>query len=206
MTQNRVVPHMGTRTYLSAVSNCSNTTLVRQAAQGDQSAWTQLVDRYDGVVRSVAGSFRLQAADISDIAQTTWLRLVQNLHTIRDPERLVGWLAVTATRESLSLLRRASSHDLGSMVEKTPDPDPAIDPEASVAARDAAGHLWAAVNELPPRQQGLLIALFRDELDSYDEVATKCAMPRGSIGPTRARALSSLQRRLAERNLGPADL
>jgi hypothetical protein len=74
---------MGTRTYLSAVSNCSNTTLVRQAAQGDQSAWTQLVDRYDGVVRSVAGSFRLQAADISDIAQTTWLRLVQNLHTIR---------------------------------------------------------------------------------------------------------------------------
>jgi DNA-directed RNA polymerase specialized sigma24 family protein len=92
------------------------------------------------------------------------------------------------------------------MVEKTPDPDPAIDPEASVAARDAAGHLWAAVNELPPRQQGLLIALFRDELDSYDEVATKCAMPRGSIGPTRARALSSLQRRLAERNLGPADL
>jgi RNA polymerase sigma factor (sigma-70 family) len=203
---NRVEPHMGTRTNLSAVSNCSNTTLVQQATQGDQSAWTQLVDRYDGVVRSVARSFRLQGADISDVAQTTWLRLVQNLHTIRDPERLAGWLAVTATRESLSLLRRASTHDLGSMVEKAPDPDPAIDPERSVAARDAAGHLWATVNKLPPRQQRLLIALFRDELDSYDEVATKCAMPLGSIGPTRARALSSLQRKLAERGLGPADL
>jgi RNA polymerase sigma factor (sigma-70 family) len=206
MTENRVVTHMGTRSYLNTATSCSNTTLLEQAGQGDQLAWKQLVDRYDGVVRSVAGSFRLQAADVSDIAQTTWLRLVQNLHTVRDPERLVGWLAITATRESLALLRRASRHDLGATVEKTPDPDPAIDPEASVATRDAAHHLWATLNELPPRQQQLLIALFRDELDSYDEVATKCAMPLGSIGPTRARALSSLQRRLAERGLGPADL
>jgi RNA polymerase sigma factor (sigma-70 family) len=197
---------MATQTYLSTASNCSNTTLLEQAAQGDQLAWTQLVDRYGGVVRSVASSFRLQKSDVSDIAQTTWLRLVQNLHTIRDPERLVGWLAVTATRESLSLLRRASRHDLGWLVENTPDPDPSIDPEASAAASDAAHHLWATLNELPPRQQQLLMALFRDELDSYDEVATKCAMPIGSIGPTRARALSNLRRRLAERGLGPADL
>jgi RNA polymerase sigma factor (sigma-70 family) len=197
---------MGTRTYLSAASDCSTTTLLEQATQGDQLAWTQLVDRYDGLVRSVAGSFRLQASDISDITQTTWLRLLQNLHTIRDPERLAGWLAVTATRESLSLLRRASRHDLGTMVEQIPDPDPAIDPESSVAARDEARHLWATLNELPPRQQQLLIALFRDELNSYNEVATKCAMPLGSIGPTRARALASLQRRFAERGLGPADL
>jgi RNA polymerase sigma factor (sigma-70 family) len=206
MTENRVVPHVATRTYLNTASNCDNETLLEQAAQGDQLAWKQLVDRYDGVVRSAAGSFRLQAADVSDIAQTTWLRLVQNLHNIRDPERLAGWLAITATRESLSLLRRASGHVLGWMVENTPDPDPAIDPEASVTARDSAHHLWAMLNELPPRQQQLLIALFRDELHSYDEVAAKCAMPVGSIGPTRARALSRLQCRLAERGLGPADL
>jgi DNA-directed RNA polymerase specialized sigma24 family protein len=48
--------------------------------------------------------------------------------------------------------------------------------------------------------------LFREELDSYNEVATRCAMPIGSIGPTRARALSRLRSRLAERGLGPANL
>jgi RNA polymerase sigma factor (sigma-70 family) len=197
---------MGTRTFLSATSNCSNTTLLEQAAQGNQLAWDQLFDKYDGLIRSVAGSFRLQAADISEIAQTSWLRLVQKLHTIRDPERLAGWLAVTAKRESLSILRRASRCDFEWMVEATPDPDPAIDPEGSVTAGDVARDLWAAVTELPPRQRLLLIALFRDELESYAEVAVKCAMPLGSIGPTRARALSSVQRRLAERNLGRADL
>ncbi len=204
MTRNRVVSHMTTRTYLSAGNVGSATTLLKQAAGGDQLAWRQLVDSYDGLVRSVAGSFRLQPADVYDVSQTTWLRLVQHLDTIRDPERLAGWLAVTATREALSILRQTSRHE--PMVQEPPDLDPAVDPESSVAAGDTARSLWAMVAELPPRQQRLIIALFREELDSYSEVAARCMMPIGSIGPTRGRALSHLQHKLAERNLGRADL
>jgi RNA polymerase sigma factor (sigma-70 family) len=200
--QNRVISDMSTQTYLSAGTGSSSTTLLEQAAHGDQLAWRQLVEKYDRLVRSVAGSFRLQAADVHDVAQTTWLRLVQNLHTIRDPERLAGWLTVTASRESLGVLRRASRY--APMVADSPDP--AVDTESSVTALDTADELWATVAELPPRQQRLLIALFREELKSYNEVAAHCAMPIGSIGPTRARALSHLQRKLAERGLGPADL
>ncbi len=195
---------MDTLTPLSAENGSSTTTLLERAAAGDQVAWTQLVDRYDRLVRSVAGSFRLQAADLHDVVQTTWLRLVQNLHGIRDPERLAGWLAVTARREALAILRQASRHE--PMVEEPTDPDPAVDPESSVAAGDAARLLWATVGELPPRQHRLIIALFREELDSYSEVAARCAMPIGSIGPTRGRALSHLQRTLADRDLGRADL
>ncbi|MGY1683308.1 RNA polymerase sigma factor [Geodermatophilus sp. SYSU D01176] len=197
---------MGTRTYLSAVTGCGNAMLLERAAQGEQSAWNELVDKYDAFVRSVAGSFRLQPADVHDVAQTTWLRLVQHLHTIRDPERLAGWLAMTASRQSLSLLRRASRCDLVAMVDETPDLDPAVDAPENAANRDAARDLWAAVAELSPRQRNLLIALFRDELDSYADVAAKCAMPIGSIGPTRARALFRLKRKLADRGLGPDDL
>jgi RNA polymerase sigma factor (sigma-70 family) len=193
---------MGTRMHLSAASECTNATLLEQAAHGDQLAWRQLVEKYDGFVRSVAASFRLQAADVHDVAQMTWLRLVQKLHTIRDAERLAGWLAVTASRESLAVLRQASRYEV--MSDETPDPT--VDTESSVMARDSARDLWATVAELSPRQQRLLIALFREELDSYNDVATYCAMPIGSIGPTRARALSHLQRRLAERGLGQADL
>jgi RNA polymerase sigma factor (sigma-70 family) len=195
---------MSTGSYLGAVTGCSNATLLERAGQGDQSAWRQLVDQYNGFVRSVAGSFRLQAADVHDVAQTTWLRLVQNLHTIRDPERLSSWLSVTATRESWSVLRKASTHDLTQTPDETPDS--AIDLETGVANRDAAQDLWGAVADLPVRQQVLIISLFREEAGSYNDVAAKCAMPIGSIGPTRARALSRLRGRLAERGLGPADL
>jgi RNA polymerase sigma factor (sigma-70 family) len=195
---------MGTRTYASSASGSGNATLLEEAAHGDQLAWRQLVERYERLVRSVAGSYGLQAADVYDVTQTTWLRLVQNLHTIRDPERLAGWLAVTASRESLSVLRQAARQK--PMVEDTADPDPGVDTESSVVARATAHDLWATVAELPPRQQQLLVALFLEELHSYDEVAARCAMPIGSIGPTRARALSQVRRRLADRSLGPDDL
>jgi RNA polymerase sigma factor (sigma-70 family) len=194
---------MSTVTDLAATDG-STTTLLERAGKGDQLAWRQLIDRYDGLVRWVARSFRLQSTDVHDVAQTTWLRLVQHLHTIRDPERLAGWLAVTATRESLSVLRRAAAHDLTETADQIPDP--AVDLESSAADRDTARTLWAAVSELPSRQQVLLLTLFREEVSPYTEVSTRCSMPIGSIGPTRARALVHLRRKLEERGLGSADL
>ncbi|MGR7026250.1 RNA polymerase sigma factor [Geodermatophilus sp. URMC 62] len=185
-----------------APRTCDNATLLARMADGDQSAWRQLVAEYDRLVRSVAASFRLQTADVHDVVQTTWLRLLQHVHTIRDPERLAGWLAVTATHESLAVLRRSSRVLPLPTVDETPDAT--ADPAREVADRDEARDLWAAVAELPPRQQRLLVALFREELDSYDEVAATCAMPIGSIGPTRGRALARLRVRLADRGLGPA--
>jgi RNA polymerase sigma factor (sigma-70 family) len=181
---------------------CDNATLLARMADGDQWAWRRLVDEYDGLVRSVAASFRLQTADVHDVAQTTWLRLLQNVRAIREPERLAGWLAVTASRESLAVLRRSSRLRPLPMVDETPDST--VDPARDVADRDEAQDLWAAVAELSPRQQCLLIALFRDELDSYNDVAARCAMPVGSIGPTRARALSRLRSKLTDRGMGPA--
>lgn len=62
---------MTTRDYLSAATGCSNAVLLERAGQGNQLAWHQLIGRYDGLVRSVAGSFRLQPADVSDVAQNT---------------------------------------------------------------------------------------------------------------------------------------
>ena len=195
---------MAPRTHPGTATGCSNAELLELAARGDQAAWGRLVEEYDGLVRSVARSFSLQAADVHDVAQTTWLRLVQHLHTIRDPEQLAGWLAVTARRESLSVLRTASRETPGSVVDETPDCT--VDLEGSVVDREVARELWASVDRLSPRQQQLLVALFREELDSYGEVAARCAMPVGSIGPTRARGLSRLRREITGRGLGPEDL
>jgi RNA polymerase sigma factor (sigma-70 family) len=195
---------MAPRTHLGTATGCSTTQLLESAARGDQAAWGRLVEEYDGLVRSVARSFRLQAADVHDVAQATWLRLVQHLHTIHDPERLAGWLAVTARREALSTLRKASREAPREMVDQPADSS--VDLEGSVVDREVARELWDSVDRLPPRQQRLLIALFREELDSYDVVAARCAMPIGSIGPTRARGLSRLRREITDRGLGPAEL
>jgi RNA polymerase sigma factor (sigma-70 family) len=180
-----------------------NATLLARMSEGDTFAWRRLIEKHERLIWSVAASFRLQTMDIQDVAQTTWLRLIQHGHTIHDPERLAGWLAVTATRECLAVLRRTGRQSLLAADEETPDPT--VDVARNAEDHDVARLLWAAVAELPPRQHSLVLALFRDDIRSYRDVAEKCALPIGSIGPTRARALSRLRRALDERGLRPDD-
>src|SRR4051812_41216888 len=101
---------MLTPTYLTSAEPASddNATLLARMADGDQFAWRRLIEKHERLIWSVAASFRLQRMDVQDVVQTTWLRLIQHGDTIRDPERLAGWLAVTAARESLAVLRGTS--------------------------------------------------------------------------------------------------
>src|SRR6266550_245386 len=83
------------------------TGLLEAAAGGDQDAWNTLVERYSRLVWAVARGHRLSQADAADVTQATWLRLVEHLDGIKEPERLGAWLATTARREALRQIRRA---------------------------------------------------------------------------------------------------
>src|SRR5438093_10754388 len=78
--------------------------LVRDAAAGSQHAWKTLVARFERLVWAVARAHRLNSADAADVVQTTWLRLVEHLGDVQEPERLGAWLATTARRECLRTL------------------------------------------------------------------------------------------------------
>jgi hypothetical protein len=71
-------------------------TLLEAARHGDQAAWDGLVARFNGLVWSIARGYRLDVADAHDAVQMTWLRLVENLNRISEPDRLAAWLATTA--------------------------------------------------------------------------------------------------------------
>src|SRR4051794_41433199 len=75
--------------------------LVHAAADGDQEAWDALVDRFAGLVWSIARAHRLSATDAADVSQTTWLRLVEHLGRIRDPERVGARLPSAARHQRL---------------------------------------------------------------------------------------------------------
>ena len=83
------------------MSRTTHGDLLQLAATGDQAAWNDLVDRFDQMVWSVARSFRLDDATAKDVSQTVWLKLIENISKIEDPERLPGWLATTCRREAI---------------------------------------------------------------------------------------------------------
>lgn len=174
--------------------------LVASARDGDEAAWQQLVDRHARLVWSVVRGFRLGQAEASDVAQTVWLRLVENLPGIRDPAGLPGWLATTARRESLRALRQARRevpHE-----RAVDDESPARDedsPEWHLLTTERQREVWRAVGTLSTRCQLLLRALAYGAGDSYAQISAALDMPIGSIGPTRSRCLHRLEVALEER-------
>ncbi|MGH3913193.1 MAG: RNA polymerase sigma factor [Pseudonocardiaceae bacterium] len=177
--------------------------LLSRARDGDSGAWTEIVRRYSSVVFGTVRSFRLQDADVLDAVQMTWLRLAENVRQVQFPDRLAGWLATTARRECLHILRQQAKH-APTMTEVMTDNivDPGVGPEQRVIDRDLQRTLWNLVAELPPQRRMLLRALFAENPRPYTELARTAGIPLGGIGPTRRRALKQLQRRLAEHDLG----
>jgi RNA polymerase sigma factor (sigma-70 family) len=172
--------------------------LVLAANAGDQQAWDELVDRFSGLVWAIARGHRLGAADAADVCQTTWLRLVEHLDRIRDPQHVGGWLATTARHECLRVIRRSNRElpedDLQTEYDATGEPVPS--PESVVLTNERRTLLWQALNQLSTRCQLLLRALAASPQPSYAEVSAALAIPVGSIGPTRARCLEHLRRQL----------
>jgi RNA polymerase sigma factor (sigma-70 family) len=168
--------------------------LVRAAASGNQHAWEGLVNEFSPLVLGVARAHRLSEADASDVAQTTWLRLVEHLERIQDPERVGGWLATTAWRESVRVQRRASKQIVTDRVPEPPA-DEDVTQRIVTAERDAA--VREAFHRLRGRDQALLRLLVSDPAPSYEQIGEILQMPVGSIGPTRARSLTRLRREAA---------
>ena len=176
----------------------TTTELVHAALHGDRDAWEAIVDRYDRLVWSVVRSFRLGDASSADVSQTVWLRLVENLDRIREPERLPAWLAATARNEALRTLRtarRAVPTELDDDVA-----DDSIEDVAETLIRDERlAQLAGAYRQISEDCQRLLRLLATDPPLDYDTIADIIGRPKGSIGPTRARCIAKLNRILEGR-------
>jgi RNA polymerase sigma factor (sigma-70 family) len=174
------------------VNRLTTAELLDAIGAGDQAAWAQLFSRYRGRVEGVVRSFRLREADGDDAIQRTWLRLVEHHRAIRDPEHLEGWLAVTARRECLAIMRADGRETSADLV----DVGDSANLEQLVLDRDEVRRLDAAIALLSPRSRVLVEALLVDRPRSYHEVSQAIGLPVGSIGPTRARLLRQLRRQL----------
>jgi len=169
--------------------------LVKRAANGDQDAWNEIIERYEPLVWSICTRYRLRSSDIEDVGQTVWLLLVEQLGKLREPAALPGWLATTTQRECLRALSAArksedaaTTFDDASLVVDAS----VIEQEILAAERNAA--LRRALRELPPHCQQLLAMLISDPPRSYAEISAALQIPIGSIGPLRGRCLERLRR------------
>lgn len=166
-------------------------------AGADPTTWAAVITQYQTLIASRARRHRLTPDEAADVAQQTWLRLFENADRVRDPDRLAGWLAITANREALDSRQRSW--------REQPHPDTDVDAvddthETDCVDRLDAEHrtnaLHAAVAQLPARERRLIEVLLEPDPPTYAQISTRLDMPIGSIGPIRARALRRLRHHL----------
>jgi RNA polymerase sigma factor (sigma-70 family) len=180
------------------------TVLIHRAAEGDPTAWNAIVDEFAGLLWSVVRGFRLNEAQSADAVQTTWLRLVEHIADLREPEHVAGWLKTTAHRVCLQVIRQGGREQLTDWEEdrgpvsgvryEGPDED---GPEAAAMRQEQQVLVRRALAELPDRHRQLMELLVASPPISYQDISARLGMPVGSIGPTRARILAHLREALA---------
>jgi RNA polymerase sigma factor (sigma-70 family) len=171
--------------------------LVGACRAGDEQAWAELVKSCMPLVLAVARSFGLRGADCDDVSQMTWLRVYENIGSLRDAAKVSTWIATTARRESMRLMARTDRQvPVGDGAAFGESIDPTATPEELAIARVDDMLAASAFRLLPRQHQKLLGMLIAEPPMSYDQISDALAIPRGSIGPTRARILHSIRRNM----------
>lgn len=131
----------------------------------------------------------LDGSAADEVFQEVWMALARQLLRLRRRRGLSKWLMTTAYRASCQWLRRNRS---ASPLE---DGQAAVDAPSADNVEQWERHtvVNTALEALGPKCRELLVALYGGiDRPNYDDVARRVGMPRGSIGPTRARCLEQL--------------
>ena len=163
-------------------------------ASGDPAAWEAVVARHRGLVERVARRVVRCRADVDEVVQRTFVSLWTHADRVEDLDRLPGWLATTARREALAVVR-VTAREVPTDVTHSDGPAPDAAVHQHLLSEELSRALHAAVAELPQHQRRLIEAMLADDM-SYDDISASLGIPRGSIGPTRARAIAALRERL----------
>ena len=172
--------------------------LVRRAAAGDELAWRQLVDGLGPMLRRVSSAYRLGEAEAADAVATVWLKLVENIGSLRDGSSVQGWLMTTLRRECLARASARSRERPVADFADVADPVGVIDFDRWLLDADRRHLVHRALMELSEQHRQLIGMLFAEPAPSYANISASLAIPIGSIGPTRRRLLGKLRDAMAD--------
>ncbi|GAA3893617.1 sigma-70 family RNA polymerase sigma factor [Saccharothrix violaceirubra] len=166
------------------------------ARAGDRRALNVLVNDLTPLVWHVARGHGLDRSTAEDVVQTVWLALLRHLDRLNEPRALAGWLVVATRRESQRTWTPARREaQLSDELADNLESDFGL-PEDAALIDDRDHRLWRAFGRLSQKCQELLRLTVLAGRAEYRAVAEALSMPRGSIGPTRGRCLTTLRTHL----------
>jgi RNA polymerase sigma factor (sigma-70 family) len=173
--------------------------LVRACLDGDEQAWSALIDKYKHLIYSIPVKYGASPEDAADIFQSVCLEMFSQLSRLRTPAALRGWLETITAHQAFHWKR---SHQKRAGREQTAFDEEQFGADSSLSS-DAIEEaereqiLRDATGRLSPRCQQMIRLLFYTEPPlPYRDVAARLGVATGSIGFIRGRCLQRLQKQL----------
>jgi RNA polymerase sigma factor (sigma-70 family) len=169
------------------VASLSDARLVARCREGDEAAWSELVNRFSRYVYAIIGQgFGLRAQNAEDAFQEVFARAYQHLGRLRDDEAIRPWIAQLTRRICIDQLRSGSREQLT---------DEEVEPaelDETLSTLEEALAVHEALAELPEHCQEILDRFFaRDE--SYQAIGAALDIPAGTIASRISRCLAKLR-------------
>lgn len=173
--------------------------LVRECLDGNEEAWSALVDKYKNLIYSIPVKYRFSSDDATDIFQSVCLELLSELPKLRNAKALPKWIMQITTHKCLRHKNQSMRVMPVGLEEELPEQ--VAPPQAEHILREAEEeqNLRVALSGLPPRCRQLIHMLFYEEpARPYHTIASELGLAPGSIGFIRQRCLDKLRKQLQE--------
>jgi RNA polymerase sigma factor (sigma-70 family) len=178
---------------IADLSAWNDADLIEACLADNEQAWTVLIERYSRLIYTIPLRFGLPKPVADEIFQETCLILLEKLDTLRDRRRIGSWLVTISRRACIQRWRRKPIQTIGPPVSN----NEVHNTEDELLRIEQQHLVHRALENLEPRCQRLLKSLFfKVPSPSYEAIAESMKIPKGSIGPTRARCLEKLRRQI----------
>lgn len=156
---------------MSLSTEISLSDLIEESRSGDQAAFGQLVERFQGMVSSVTLAMIGDLQLSEDIAQETFLKAWTKLEELRDPKKIGSWLCMIARnlcRDTVAAKTRKPLQFVAD-IEKPHEIQPDEQHQRRLLQNEA---MVAALNRIPETYRQPLVLFYREDLPIRDIAAT----------------------------------
>ena len=208
------LPAFGKRSELRTRVDYENTpegALVRRAQTGDESAFREIVERYQSKVFSIIHGIVRQRNDVEDIAQQVFAKVYFSIRNFDFRSSLITWIYKITVNECFDYLRKKKVRKLvyesdmsEDEVRRVENSEPSVDrgtrTDSSLARRDYVVKLMDRVSE----EERSLLMLKEVEGYSVEELAGMLKMNENTIKVKLFRARQKLVKAAQRLEKAPA--
>ena len=183
--------------------------LVRRCQRGDETAFGQLVSRYQRKVYTIALSMVKSPDDAMDIAQEAFIKVHRYLGNFQGSSSFYTWLYRIIVNLCIDHMRRSGKFISAEFDERTHDrehdekdvcvlsSDLGNNPSRTIGRKELMEQIQKAIDQLPPYHSEVIRMREIDGL-SYAEMAKKMKVSKGTIMSRLHHARHKLQRLLKD--------